>query len=352
MVGFRSLVAAASATLLAASLTGGLATPRATALESDSLPCPIVHLGAVHVKSGTAVTYDVATCNLTGVVVEGDYAKAVVPVVGRQVVAQILLVDPLGGETLSAETSLAGKLTVTVTRDTPAAQRNSVVPEIRSSVTTKDKSGDNQRRVYPNATTPPNCSNHSAPPFTGYRPKLSRDTFDANLSPIPSGMSTANFENSIRVGATNLNLNKNNCGVADAQNVSWYYGGRTTANPSIDRAFTCSQARQSGIDVIRFITIDNKSYLAGTCTYKRQNSTQIDYWDMGLRYDAGWWASGASCPGSGYHLESILTHELGHALGLAHDPNNSSAVMFPSFAQCTARNRLSWGEATTINNHY
>lgn len=155
----------------------------------------------------------------------------------------------------------------------------------------------------PTGVTAPICSNQSARAFIGYRPAGSRDTFYANLSLVPPGVTVDNFENTPRVGAANLNLNRNACNVSDAQAVSWYYGGGTSARPSLDRNLTCDRARRPCINVVSVLAINNAA-LAGTSRYLR--GTQIDYWDVGIRYDAGRWASGATCPGGRYHLETTL----------------------------------------------
>lgn len=73
--------------VLAAALLGSLAAPTATTAQATILACPPVENGVVHVDAGQSITFRTDGCNLPGTVVEGAYAKVVLPPNGEEVVA-------------------------------------------------------------------------------------------------------------------------------------------------------------------------------------------------------------------------------------------------------------------------
>ena len=76
-----------------------------------------------------------------------------------------------------------------------------------------------------------------------------------------------------------------------------------------------------------------------TTTYFTGNGEIFDG-DMEVNNNFSWKAGGEGNPATGYDLESVVTHEAGHFLGLGHTPA-STAVMFASFAPGEVRSNLS-----------
>ncbi len=97
--------------------------------------------------------------------------------------------------------------------------------------------------------------------------------------------------------------------------------GTGACNNSTDGSNTVGWAVQSG------------STLAVTCTWYSTAPNPDDAVEFDMEIDPGWtWTTGTS--GINTDLQSVATHEFGHALGLGHSAI-SAAVMYPSYTQGT-----------------
>lgn len=315
-------------------LTGGLILTTASATPSAvaairAADCPTgeraLSVSEVNARSNLWA----ASCSLSGLKVTAGAASAEVPRPGTGVIATALTTT--GGTTLR----------VTVAAGGTVRARVETVP-VRSAAGAPAP-------VRPQTVTPVDCDDHYAPPFYGYR-HVNPDNFLMKNSPIPTSITKAEAENALRVAATNINTVRNGCGVPDAAAVGLYYAGQGTAWPQITAEGRCTGTPDDQ-RTVAFQTLPAGT-LGVTCTWTQ--GTTIVNWDMAINYATRWWAAGGTCPnGSSYHLESIMTHEFGHVIGLDHAAaGHPSLVMHPSFAPCEARRILSWGEAATINNHY
>jgi hypothetical protein len=79
--------------------------------------------------------------------------------------------------------------------------------------------------------------------------------------------------------------------------------------------------------------------LALTTTTFYTGTGEIFDGDMEINNNFNWKAGGEGNQATAYDLESVVTHEAGHFLGLAHSPG-STAVMFASFAPGEVRSNL------------
>src|SRR5688572_24681862 len=105
-------------------------------------------------------------------------------------------------------------------------------------------------------------------------------------------------------------------------NFRYIYGGRVSDTSTAN----------DGRNVVIFRNASNGSALASTYSWW-SGTTRVDsdiiVWDATYRFYAG--TSGCS---SGVYLEDVLTHELGHSLGLSHS-SDGTATMYPTVAWCS-----------------
>lgn len=81
--------------------------------------------------------------------------------------------------------------------------------------------------------------------------------------------------------------------------------------------------------------------LAVTVTNYDADSGRIDGANIVINAERYHWSTAAE-PGpacGGYDLQDVLTHEIGHMFGLAHDPRHTDATMYPAADPCETNKR-------------
>lgn len=106
---------------------------------------------------------------------------------------------------------------------------------------------------------------------------------------------------------------------------SFAWGGPTTAGTG-----TCSHAGRDGQNTVGWAAKSGAT-LAMTCTWYASGSPPLSAREFDMEIDPGWnWTTGTPVRND---LQSVVTHEFGHALGLGHPPNSEcpGAVMCESY---------------------
>jgi hypothetical protein len=126
-----------------------------------------------------------------------------------------------------------------------------------------------------------------------------------------------------------------------------YYWDSEHVGYTIDNAFTSSYQSsihaaadawtEAGADFDYYWSVnsDNKIYYQslgnplGTCTrYIYSGTTRLSKWTIKINSDKSWSTSNP-CPDDYYDIQSTLTHELGHGVGLGHS-SERWATMWPT----------------------
>jgi hypothetical protein len=100
------------------------------------------------------------------------------------------------------------------------------------------------------------------------------------------------------------------------------YGGTTGKCPSLVQECKGPQ-KFDGYNDVAWMKLNSPSTLGVTWT-----GTSTDEADMAMNTSFNW---STNVPASGYDIETVFLHENGHALGLGHNPDDTNAIMYPSY---------------------
>jgi hypothetical protein len=131
-------------------------------------------------------------------------------------------------------------------------------------------------------------------------------------SSVPAGLSTSGALAAIKRGFANVTTARNDCGRADNVGATSKYLGTTTRRPAVTSNGSCGA--RDGHNVVGFAPLGG--YYAGyTCIW--WDGGKIVEADMRLDSGTSWALSSTGCS-NGLMMEALVTHEAGHAFGLAH----------------------------------
>lgn len=132
-------------------------------------------------------------------------------------------------------------------------------------------------------------------------------------SSTPAGLSSSAALGVIKKSFKNIVNSRNDCGLADEVTATSSYLGTTSRKPGVSASGSCTAP--DGYSVIGFAPLDG--YYAGYTCIWWNDANQIYEMDMRLDPDQPWALSLVSC-NSELMMESLVTHEVGHAFGLGH----------------------------------
>jgi hypothetical protein len=131
-------------------------------------------------------------------------------------------------------------------------------------------------------------------------------------SSVPLGLSASSVLSVIQRAFANVTSERNDCGRGDLVSATSSYLGTTTVKPSVTANGQCGDP--DGRSIVGFGTL-NGYYAGYTCIWWRDGA--IVEADMRLGSNTAWALSSAGCANE-LMMESLVTHEVGHAFGLAH----------------------------------
>jgi hypothetical protein len=133
-------------------------------------------------------------------------------------------------------------------------------------------------------------------------------------SSTPDGMNGANVLRVIKRSFNNITGARNDCGLADTVSATSSYEGVTTSKPNVTKRARCGA--RDGMNVVGFGPLP-LGILAVTCIHYGNNNG-ITEADIRISSNYHWALTVATCHFWQELLEPTMTHEIGHAFGLAH----------------------------------
>jgi Matrixin len=178
-----------------------------------------------------------------------------------------------------------------------------------------------------------------------------------------AGLSGSATLSDIRAGNYNMTNGINNCGYAEGTfAIHGSYQGTTSRYANINSAPGCTSNFPDGQNTVSWGPIDSSHYnqsthvgtLALTCIERGSFNgmatiTEADIY-LGSNVDMV-----DSLPSNCTYqedLQTIVTHEWGHAFGLAHESSGAAEVMYPTRPWCTLRRHLGNGDWTGMASLY
>lgn len=131
-------------------------------------------------------------------------------------------------------------------------------------------------------------------------------------SSVPAGLSKSKVLSVIKEAFHNITTEHNDCGRVDTVGAKSHYLGNTTRTVNVRANGTCGAA--DGHNTVAFAPLDG-GYSGFTCIWWVGN--EIVEADMRLDSGTPWALTRSGCSGK-LMMEALVTHEAGHAFGLAH----------------------------------
>lgn len=325
----------------------------------------VLGMAATQVTPGNAAHTRVAPdfCTSAGPIVATAIPSRVdlrtCPIQGRELVIQLhngraeygLYVPPSGWGTGNAAETTAGEYILSASNYKGYVTINWSIPHASASV---------RPAIMISATDPAcgeNAFNLAGPSWmnTG----TPTDVWYYNESTASrAGLTVSATEDDIRQAGVNITKGINNCGFAEGVfDVRGSFQGNTSEYANITSTGTCNSKFPNGQNTVSWAAFDSSvsTLLAATCWEWKitvSGSQEMTEADTDLGSNRGIVdAFPANCSNS-YDLQSVMTHEWGHAYGLAHETSGPDEVMYPISSPCHLRRHLGGGDWSGMGSLY
>lgn len=170
-----------------------------------------------------------------------------------------------------------------------------------------------------------------------------------------SGLGVTATLDEVRQANANMTEGVNDCGYTGRFRAYGSFAGNTTKYANIDSSGDCTSSFPDGQNTVSWGPFYGNSDLAVTCiaTAYPQGVHTIVEADIYLGSNVGLVTTLPSPCTTSYDLESITTHEWGHAYGMAHETSGDLETMYPySYTCATLARTLANGDWHGMANLY
>jgi hypothetical protein len=321
---------------------GGSATTKA------ATACPSVPARGEIPAASLPANVSATACGLVGRIVRHNKVGARVQKPGMAIFAEAL--GDKVTSTLHMTTRVDGRLAIEYETSSASRAQSGRGPNRRASGTT---------RTLQTHTTDNGCSDSFLPDISHHESDYFRWRF--NAANTPTNLTTEGVIAATTAGSRHLETNNTNCPVTDQDAFDQNYDGLTAFTPNITLEGDCTDNDDINVVGWRFMNDSGDGdsgagTLATACTWATGfPSYEVVESDILFDSDDPWFITGPANCGYTFDIESVMTHERGHTVGMEHPDEDAHhwMTMSPLVDPCDVSQRtLTLGEANYMNMGY